>query len=475
LTATYVGVGSAGNLLSGSAELTYNTATATAMLDKTVDTSLGFRSRNASAGVSAQANFIVDNGAVNGAMSVYKMGTGAAYGGLFTANMGGMHNANGSMLFTNAAIADMIWATGGTLATNERMRLNADSLVVIGQQVGAATIAAINNNAGASYARVYTSNGTSANYMYKLGTGWATNGLQVANQAYLVNTAGSTLTTNVEQADFIWSIGGNQVTDERMRLNAANGLHVSKDQDAGTYIHAKNLSAGAAAQSLIYAESNSGWVGLMKNGPGFTPSGLLGAGGSALYNTSGSLLYHNNAAADHIWTIGGLGNEAMRLTANTLTVATKPVMCYRGQWSSIVVYAPGDVVFYGGNNFVCLLGVSGALPSNTTYWSMSTGNIGRPVLTDAVTIIWDVTAAPVAVVTLVASRSLAILNPVVGQTYRLQVSYTGAFTITFPSICHWPNNNTPPVLTSTAGKLDLLTFVCLDPSFLAGSWQLAYT
>jgi hypothetical protein len=71
-----------------------------------------------------------------------------------------------------------------------------------------------------------------------------------------------------------------------------------------------------------------------------------------------------------------------------------------------------------------------------------------------------------------AARTLSITNSLAGQTYALQIQ--GGYTITWPSIVHWPNGNRAPV-SSAGGFLDVFTFVCLvDNGYLAGAFQLGY-
>jgi hypothetical protein len=170
----------------------------------------------------------------------------------------------------------------------------------------------------------------------------------------------------------------------------------------------------------------------------------------------------------------------MRLGADTLKVANKPVMCYRGAWVNGTVYGIGDVIYYGGNNYNCIVASNNVVPTNTSYWQLMTNNAGRQQLADAIggTVTWDVSAYPIAWTYPLGAgtRTISVVNGLPGQTYALQISYdvTAARTINWSSNCHWPNGNRAPVPTSTAGTLDLFTFVCLDPTFLAGAFQLGY-
>ena len=92
-------------------------------------------------------------------------------------------------------------------------------------------------------------------------------------------------------------------------------------------------------------------------------------------------------------------------------------------------------------------------------------------LTDAATIAWNMATGYNAVVTIGASRTLgAPTNFFVGQTYTLQVIQGGAgsFTMSWPGSFDWGAAGAP-VLTTAAGKNDLIQLLCISatPTFLA--------
>ena len=91
-------------------------------------------------------------------------------------------------------------------------------------------------------------------------------------------------------------------------------------------------------------------------------------------------------------------------------------------------------------------------------------------LTDAASIAWDLNDKPVATVTLGGNRTLE--NPTnlrAGSTFALLVTQdgTGTRTLAYGTTYKW-TDGVEPILTTTAGRKDLLTFYC-DGTSLFGS------
>lgn len=103
-------------------------------------------------------------------------------------------------------------------------------------------------------------------------------------------------------------------------------------------------------------------------------------------------------------------------------------------------------------------------------------NSGSVSLTDAAFISWDVTAAPVARVTLGGNRTLMTpLNIKDGGIYRLYViqDATGGRTLAYDPTFNWTGGTAPDFSTATAGQIALLTFWS-DGVSLYGSVSSAY-
>ncbi|NDB58744.1 hypothetical protein EB001_09880, partial [bacterium] len=88
-------------------------------------------------------------------------------------------------------------------------------------------------------------------------------------------------------------------------------------------------------------------------------------------------------------------------------------------------------------------------------------NIANQTLTDAATINWDVSLGSVATVTLAGNRIVAAPTNLKIGTYILHIIQdgVGSRTLTWNSIFKWPAG-VAPVLTTTAGRRDLFSFVC---------------
>lgn len=96
-------------------------------------------------------------------------------------------------------------------------------------------------------------------------------------------------------------------------------------------------------------------------------------------------------------------------------------------------------------------------------------------LTDQATILWSGTDGDLAMVTLGANRTMGTpTNVYPGQVLRLIVTQdgTGSRLMTWNGVFRWPAG-TAPTLTTTAGRSDLLTFVCDQVS--AASTSSPYT
>ena len=102
--------------------------------------------------------------------------------------------------------------------------------------------------------------------------------------------------------------------------------------------------------------------------------------------------------------------------------------------------------------------------------SIAKASVLSQTLTDAATISWDTSLGQVAYVTLGGNRTMAAPTNLKVGTYILHVLQdgSGSRTITWNSIFKWPAG-VAPVLTTTAGRRDLFSFVC-DGTNLYGSY-----
>jgi hypothetical protein len=68
-------------------------------------------------------------------------------------------------------------------------------------------------------------------------------------------------------------------------------------------------------------------------------------------------------------------------------------------------------------------------------------------------------------IVLATSTSFTFTDTELGGRYILALiqDTTGSRTVTWPSTVQWPSG-TAPTLTTTAGKMDIITFVCMGVS-----------
>lgn len=102
--------------------------------------------------------------------------------------------------------------------------------------------------------------------------------------------------------------------------------------------------------------------------------------------------------------------------------------------------------------------------------SIASANVLSQTLTDDTTINWNTESGQIATVTLAGNRTMAAPTNLRVGTYILHVIQdgTGGRTLTWNAIFKWPAG-VAPVLTTTANRRDLFSFVC-DGTNLYGSF-----
>lgn len=129
LTSTYVGYGSGSNLLTGTSDLTYATATGTLTATQAVNAAMRINVWNTSNGTGAFAALTATNDN-NEVAQLTKYGTLWTTSGLAVAGWASLYNASNGTLYANAAVADHVWSRGGTAAIREVARLGAGTFSV---------------------------------------------------------------------------------------------------------------------------------------------------------------------------------------------------------------------------------------------------------------------------------------------------------------------------------------------------------
>ena len=197
-----------------------------------------------------------------------------------------------------------------------------------------------------------------------------------------------------------------------------------------------------------------------------------------------ALVYTSSANSNAQFSVTAANNYASRLSANNAAGANA--------WANTLAFSTGitattwaNNVAASANSYSNYVGASANSFANTTYapklsptinnptftgTATINANISNQTLTDGSTINWDVSLGSVATVTLGGNRAIAAPTNLKVGSYILHVIQDGAGgrTLTWNSVFKWPAG-VAPVLTSTAGRRDLFSFVC-DGTNLYGSY-----
>lgn len=133
-------------------------------------------------------------------------------------------------------------------------------------------------------------------------------------------------------------------------------------------------------------------------------------------------------------------------------------------------YPYANAVGIAANNYANATFATRASPTFTGTINMASANLTSQTLTDAASISWDISLGTIATVTLGGNRTLSNPTNLKVGTFILHVIQdgVGGRTLGYGSAFKWPAG-VAPVLTTTAGARDVLSFVC-DGTNLYGSF-----
>jgi hypothetical protein len=173
-------------------------------------------------------------------------------------------------------------------------------------------------------------------------------------------------------------------------------------------------------------------------------------------NNYASILAANNAVGANAW-------------ANTLAFSTGVTAT---GWANNVGAAGNSYTNYVGSSANSFANITYAPKISPTFTGTVTinANIANQILTDGATINWDTSLGSVATVTLGGNRAIAAPTNLKIGSYILHIIQDGSGnrTVTWNSVFKWPAG-VAPVLTTTANRRDLFSFVC-DGTNLYGSY-----
>ena len=148
--------------------------------------------------------------------------------------------------------------------------------------------------------------------------------------------------------------------------------------------------------------------------------------------------------------------------------------------SGVLLTSWANTVGASGNSWSNTVGTSANSFANITYAPKISptftgtvtidANIANQILTDGPTISWNTSLGSVATVTLGGNRTIAAPTNLKTGSYILHIIQDGSGnrTVIWNSIFKWPAG-VAPVLTTTANRRDLFSFVC-DGTNLYGSY-----
>jgi hypothetical protein len=188
-------------------------------------------------------------------------------------------------------------------------------------------------------------------------------------------------------------------------------------------------TASANSNAQFSVASANAWSNTLAFSTGISATAWANGVGSSV-NSYASILSANNAAGSNTWanTVGTSANSFANIT-----------------------YAPK---------------ISPTFTGTVTI----DANIANQILTDGPTISWNTSIGSVATVTLGGNRTIAAPTNLKTGSYILHIIQDGSGnrTVTWNSIFKWPAG-VAPVLTTTANRRDLFSFVC-DGTNLYGSY-----
>lgn len=210
---------------------------------------------------------------------------------------------------------------------------------------------------------------------------------------------------------------------------------------------------------------------VVKNG--LTVNSAFVANSTGLFVNANTLINYSNTSmftyAGNSTFNGSISfSNAVTFSSANVTFSSSPSFTGNAVFSGTNTYFTNGIRT-SGNTGIGVDSPAFTLDVGGTF-SVAKANVASIGLTDATTINWNASLAQVASVTLGGNRTIANPTNLKVGSYILHVIQdgTGNRTVTWGSAFKWPAG-VAPVLTTTANRRDLFSFVC-DGTNLYGSF-----
>ncbi len=285
----------------------------------------------------------------------------------------------------------------------------------------------------------------------------------------LIGAGGHVLPNTNRKDVFIGGMSGANIefgnaqtgTAEYMRITSGGNVGIGSTNPATTF----DVNGGAQFGSGVSKST-------------FSTAGALTLAANAALTLSGA---SGNVTSASSVTAAAFFGDGSHLTSVIGTDSTKVAKAGDAMTGQLTISGSSHTIIDGSALDSFSLGVTTASDRSVYHLVVSTnGNVGLGAvprangrlqvsgqyysnlygLTDASSIAVDWNSGNVQSVTLGGSRTITFSNGVAGGRYLLILTQdsTGGWTVTWPAAIKWPSG-TPPTLTATAGRTDILSFV----------------
>lgn len=257
-TINQIVLATAADTYGGSAQFTYTVSTAALTNSLSTNAIVATLTQNANAGAAAQALFQAGNGTANSYMST--LGTGFTTAGLLVANRFSIstNGAGGMLLAAYNAAGIIIFATAGTAAANERMRIvAAGNVAITGQGTTELTVPT-------AYLHLAAGEAAASSGPLKFTTGTSNTTAEAGAMEFTTDDLFFTITTGAARKRLLMADAVGGLTSTRVPYATTNGrltdsanMTYSGTRLSPNYVTLAAGAAGAGSAPLLFTTGTS--------------------------------------------------------------------------------------------------------------------------------------------------------------------------------------------------------------------------